>query len=111
MMMFKTNSDILIEIGKRLKQQRISLRLTQKETASEANVSLKTLVYFEQGHNVSMLNFISILRALKSVDQLNLILPEQLINPLDYLKKKKLIKRVRSNRNIDDLPWKWADES
>lgn len=111
MIHLKTNSEILLIIGKRVKEQRIRLRLTQKQLAIEADVSVKTLVSFEQGHNVSFLNFIAILRALKSVDQMNLILPEPPINPLDYLNKKNLVKRVRSKHRGENQSWKWADES
>ena len=111
MIHLKTNSEILLIIGKRVKEQRIRLRMTQKQLGIEADVSVKTLVSFEQGHNVSLLNFIAILRALKSVDQLNLILPEPPINPLDYLKKEKLVKRVRIKQSAENKPWKWADES
>jgi DNA-binding XRE family transcriptional regulator len=111
MVHLQTNSDVLLSISKKVKDQRIRLRLTQKQLAFEADVSLKTLVNFEQGHNLSLLNFIGILRALKSIDQLNLIMPEPTINPLDYLKKNKLVQRVRTKRNSNNQPWKWEDES
>jgi transcriptional regulator with XRE-family HTH domain len=111
MMHLQTNSEILHTIGKRVKDHRVRLRLTQKQLAFEADVSLKTLVNFEHGHNVSLLNFIAILRALKTIDQLNLIMPEPKINPLDYLTKNKLVKRVRYKRIGKTQTWQWGDES
>lgn len=111
MMHLQTNLDVLHAIGKKVKDQRIRLRMTQKQLAFEADMSVKTLVNFERGRNVSLLNFIAILRALKSIDQFHLIMPEPTINPLDYLKTNKTVKRVRMKKNSLNMQWKWEDES
>lgn len=106
----KTNAEILKVLGKRAKDQRIRLRMTQKELAYEADISLKTLVNFEQGQSVSLFNFIAILRSLHVFDQLNHLLPEPPINPLDYLNEKKPLTRVRNKRVSQNRPWRWGDE-
>ena len=43
------NPEIIVELGRRFKEYRLTYRLTQKEAAEKAGVSLITLRQFENG--------------------------------------------------------------
>lgn len=45
----KSNNDIMIELGRRFRDYRIALRMTQKEIALQSGVSVMTIVRFEKG--------------------------------------------------------------
>ena len=58
------NPEIIVELGRRFKEYRLTYRLTQKEAAEKAGVSLITLRQFENGkaYNINMGNFLALLR-------------------------------------------------
>ena len=47
------NPEIIVELGRRFKEYRLTYRLTQKEAAEKAGVSLITLRQFENGKALS----------------------------------------------------------
>jgi len=91
-----SNANVVIEIGKRLKNERINKRLTQKQLAGKAGVSLFTVAKIEKGNSVSVSMLVAVMRVLRLLDKLELLLPEQPISPLAVLKQtRKVTKRVR----------------
>ncbi|MDY0338177.1 MAG: helix-turn-helix transcriptional regulator [Acholeplasmataceae bacterium] len=105
----ETNSQIINEIGTRIKARRIALNMTQKELATESDVSLRTISGFENGENISLDNLISILRVLRLLQELNGLFPEKMINPFDVLELGQSKKRVYRKRGINNKPWKWGE--
>jgi len=94
-------SDLAIvqEIGKRLKEYRIKKRLTQQELAEQASVSVFSVAQIERGKAVSMTTLLPILRVLRLLDNLELLLPDIGISPVQLLKLKgKNPKRVRRKK-------------
>lgn len=92
------NQDILLDLGKKLKQHRLNLNLTAKELANKSGVSVRTITGFERGEkNISLLNLIELLRALRLLNNLSELLPElPVINPLELIEiEKKKRKRAR----------------
>lgn len=73
-----SNPEIIAELGRRFKEYRLSGRLTQKEAAERAGVSLVTLRQFENGktYNINMGNFLALLRVVDCLEQMNGLLPE-----------------------------------
>jgi transcriptional regulator with XRE-family HTH domain len=106
---FETNSQILNEIGVRIKARRIALNMTQRELATESGVSLRTISGFENGDNISLDNLISILRVLRLLQELNVLFPEKMINPFEVLALGQSKKRVYRKRTIDNKTWKWEE--
>ena len=47
------NPEIIVELGRRFKEYRLTYRLTQKEAAEKAGVSLITLRQFENGKPIT----------------------------------------------------------
>lgn len=81
----ETNEVIINEIGSRVKAKRIAQSITQKELAFESGVSLRTISGFENGENISISNLISLLRVLRSLQDIDLLLPEKKISPIEVL--------------------------
>lgn len=73
---------IVNEMGKRIKKRRLHKRYTQKELAENAGVNINTIQNLEYGRSVTLTILIQVLRALKSLDQLDAFLPEIEQSPL-----------------------------
>lgn len=107
----ENNTIILLELGKRIKNMRISMDLKQAELAEKSGVSLKTLSRIESGENVSIENFLNALRALDLIQNLNLLIPDQEFIPTELIKSKNQRKRVsRKKKETEARRWKWGDE-
>lgn len=92
---------MLALLAARVKEYRLAARLSQKELAELSGVSQTTISHFEQGvsRNLTLANFISLLRALGQEQRLVDILPELPIPPMALREIEKLIpKRVRRNK-------------
>ena len=57
---FSSNNEVLTEIGKRIKSQRISMNMTQKEIAEKTNLTQKTISNLENGKDVSFTTVIDV---------------------------------------------------
>lgn len=97
----KTNSELITELGSRFKEYRITCRMTQKEVAEHAGVSLFTVKAFESGRvcNITMNSFIAMLRAIGFLDEIVKLLPELPPTPemIEKMNKYKP-KRVRNGK-------------
>ena len=103
---------VLKELSYRAKEYRISCKLTQKELADAAMVSLKTLTRFENGEDISLERFIRILSALGISSKLEILIPDPSMRPSSYLPERKGKKRVRhgASEKENSTGWKWGDE-
>lgn len=113
---FKEMGDdaVLQELGRRLGQRRVSLRLTQANLAREAGVSKRTVERIEAGAAAQTLNLIRILRVLDLLPGLGQLVPETGPRPMDLLKLKgKTRKRVapRRSANPSREGWSWGDDT
>lgn len=88
---------ILVKIGSRIKETRIRQSKTQVELATAAGVTPLTVANIEKGKSVSTLILISVLRELGLLDNLENLVPEAKISPLQ-LKKLQGKKRYRVRR-------------
>ncbi len=93
-----SNADIIALLAKRVKEYRLAARLSQRELAEKSGVSYATISHFEQGatYNITLNNFISLLRPIGMEDRLLELLPELPVPPMALREINKLIpKRVR----------------
>lgn len=100
---YTTNQDIITLLCQRLKEYRLAARISQREMAEKSGVSLTTISHLEQGvnRNITLNNFISLLRVVGMEQRLFELLPELPMPPMALKQINKLIpKRVR--RNSDD---------
>lgn len=82
----QTDKALLIEFGNRLRTARLNLNITRDELATRSGVAKGTLRAVEKGANLTMLNLLRILRALQTLDQFDLLLPETGPSPLETAK-------------------------
>lgn len=93
-----TNMDILDILAKRIKEYRLAARMSQRELAEKSGVGYTTISHFEQGKhiNISLGNFISLLRCIGMEGRMLELLPELPVPPMALREINKLIpKRVR----------------
>lgn len=99
---YVTNQDIMLLLAKRIKEYRLAVRMSQKEMAEKSGVSLATISHFEQGvnQNMTLNNFISLLRIVGMEQRVSDLLPELPMPPMALKQINKFIpKRVRRNDN------------
>ena len=97
----KSASEVITALGKRFKEYRIASRLTQKEVSEKSGVSILTIRRFELGYsyNITMSNFISMLKAIDFTDGIADILPEIPVSPYVMAKlEKRKSKRIRHGK-------------
>ena len=97
---YVTNQDIMLLLAKRIKEYRLAARMSQKEMAKKSGVGLATISHLEQGvnQNITLNNFISLLRVIGMEQRIGDLLPELPIPPMALKQINKFIpKRVRRN--------------
>lgn len=101
--------EVLTETGERLRRIRINMMMTQADVASLTGISLRTVKNVESGKDVAFSTIIKVMRALRILQNLDSAVPEQTINPNDYIKLRKQRERVRKPIKEPNV-WKWGDE-
>lgn len=90
---------ILQKMGRRIRDYRIRMEMTQSELAEKSGVSMGTIVRVEQGNPISTLLLISILRTMGLLENLEVLLPELSISPLQMRKLQgKKVQRIRHKK-------------
>lgn len=110
---------MLVLIGSRLIQLRLSRDLTQQQVADEAGIGLRTLQRMEAGEVATRLSgFLGVCRVLGLAGRFEMLLPEIPVSPMDQLKlhgKKRerasgKKKTVTGSLREEPSDWKWGDE-
>ena len=90
---------ILQKMGRRMRDYRIRMEMTQGELAELSGVSMGTIVRLEQGCPISTLLLVSILRTMGLLENLEVLLPELSISPIQMRKMQgKQIQRIRHKK-------------
>ena len=91
---------ILQRLGGRVRNYRMRMEMAQGELAEKSGVSMGTVVRLERGDTVSVLLLISILRTLGVLENLETLLPELGISPMQMRKMQgKKVQRVRHKKS------------
>jgi len=90
------NSEIMRQIGSRVKTYRLKRNMSQETLSSRSGCSIGTIKNTESGKNVSLWNLIGILRVFDSLDNLDALLPNVGLRPTELLAIQK--KTVKANR-------------
>ena len=91
-----SDAAIIEELGRRIKEYRLIKRYTQQELAERAGISLFSVSKIEKGQPVSISILIPVLRILKLLDNLEMLLPEIGISPIEAMRLKgKAPKRIK----------------
>lgn len=93
-----TNYEIMSILARRIKEYRLSARMSQSEMAERSGLGLTTIAHLEQGKqiNLTLSNLISILKAMGLEGRILELLPELPVPPMALKQINKLIpKRIR----------------
>ena len=73
----RSNNDIIVELGRRFRDYRKELRMTQKDIAEKTGVSVMTIVRFENGNGCSIRidNFVALMRSIQRLESISEIFP------------------------------------
>ena len=107
-----SNPQIEQELGKRLKNRRLDLNLSQEEAAKRSGLSRRTITAIENGEGSTLTTLIALLRGLNALDTLDEFLPDPGISPLAMMKLQETPVKYASKprRTPQPAPWKWGDE-
>jgi transcriptional regulator with XRE-family HTH domain len=92
---FKSPGELQIELGKRMRQLRLSRNLDQRSVAEKAGIARAALQNLEAGRGSSVQTLLRTLKALNFLEGIEILAPEPTVNPLALLKTKKPPQRAR----------------
>ena len=96
-----------------LKRIRLSRNFTQTQLAQKSGVAFRTVKRLEGGQSVSVNTFIRVLMALDLQQNLETLLPDPTIRPIERVNtggsERKRARPIPSD--TDNSPWVWGDES
>lgn len=103
------------EVGRRLREIRISQLLTQAQVADRAGIARATLIRMEKGLETDLSCFLAVLKALGRADVLEMVLPEALPSPIEMLKragaKPQRVRAARKGKkSAPPRPFKWGED-
>ena len=103
---------LLRQLGERLLQYRLNRNITQEALAKEAGVSVRTINRVERGHSTQLSNFFRLLRSLGLLDNMDALIPEPALSPIQQIKLQgKNRKRASSEEPVkDNDAWTWGDD-
>lgn len=107
-----SDTQIVIIIGKKLREWRLEADMSQAELANKAALSLYTVRSIEGGKKVTFSSFLKILRILGRLDSLAVFAEERHLSPIEYqkleagLKEKKRASKKTKNyvKDTDSKP-------
>lgn len=110
---FLSNTQIEQELGKRLKNHRLDLNLSQDEVAGRSGLSRRTITAIENGEGSTVGTLVALLRALNALDTLAGFLPDPGISPIAMTSMVQETPRKYASKPRKApaaTPWKWGDE-
>ncbi len=107
-----TSHQIEAALCRRLENIRLSRNMTQVQLANEAGVSVRTIGRLGKGEGISMDTFIRVLTALGIQQNLEALLPDPTVRPVERVNiRGNERKRARpvSSGNKTAAVWSWGD--
>ena len=98
---------IIKELGARIKQYRISLKLTQAELAEKCRISPSTVVRAENGDDSKLSNYIKILNGLGLIQNMDILIPETQPDFKAIFENKPPRQRAKTKREKVNETWVW----
>ena len=91
-------NDLQADLGRRVRQLRLSRNVDQRTTAERAGISLRALGKLENGRGSTLETLLRTLKALDYVQGIETLAPTVTVNPLAMLKSPRPPQRVRRSR-------------
>jgi putative transcriptional regulator len=108
-----SNEAVLTELGHRIARCRLNRNMSQDTFAREAGVSKRTIQRIEHGFSIQTSNLVRILRVFELLENLEVLIPEPALSPIQQIKMRgKIRQRASSTSNVTErkTPWNWEDE-
>jgi transcriptional regulator with XRE-family HTH domain len=96
-----TDKGIEVEIGRRLRSLRLRRNLTQQQVAEATALSLNTIKALEAGKG-KLASLIAVLRELGALDELDNLIPETTISPLQLARQQGKVRQRASGKRARD---------
>lgn len=97
-------SQVIIILGKRFKEYRLSYNLTQKDVSIKTGINIITIRKFENGqlYNITLQTFLKLIKVLERMEYIEEVLPEIPMSAYVYDKlTSNKPKRVRNAKKQD----------
>lgn len=98
----QNDSEILRELGARLRAYRLQQNIPVADLARRAGLSKTTLTKVEAGADFRLGTLLALLRALGRLDALDSVLPAPLVSPLNLMREGTTPMRQRASRRRAD---------
>ena len=95
---FRSPEELQVELGRRIRQLRLSRNLDQRTVAEKAGIARAALQNLEAGRGSSIQTLVRTLKALNFLEGIEILAPEPTVNPLALLKTRKPPQRARRSR-------------
>ena len=93
----RSNNDIVVDLGRRFRDYRIALRMTQQEIASQSGISVMTIMRFERGEGATIRfdNFVALMRTIQRLEGIADCIPDMPVSLYDpsFRKKSQRVKK------------------
>ena len=100
-----------LKLAEIIKTRRNELGISTRKLAEKIGTSHAEISRFENGEDISLSNFLKLMRALDLGERMTDMIPDQSKRPSYYLEKESKRSRASSTRdNRDSAPFVWGDE-
>lgn len=106
----ENNKTIMEEMGRRIKDVRVCMNLTQADMADRAGLSLATVVRMEKGESVKVENVLNVFRTIGVLQNVNLLVQEQTLRPTDMVDQTNKRQRASRAGRKDKQEWIWGED-
>ena len=103
-----SDAAVLEELGQRIARYRLNRNMTQGALATESGVSTPTVQRLEKGQSTQASNLIRILRTLKLLENLDALVPEPAISPLQQVRMQGKTRQRASSPRKRQTPTRWT---
>ena len=93
-----TNGRIEILLGERIKSLRLAYNITQDDLAKRTGISRVSISKIERGKGANLSSLIEIMRGLRILENIEQLIPEQEISPIEMIKLKNKTKKKRASK-------------
>lgn len=108
---YSSDDELQKEFGNRVKHVRIDMEMTQEQLAAQSGVSARTVSNLETGKDVSFRTVLQVMRALGCLQNLDMLLPEQLVRPSQLAEMGKRRERApRKKQTTSHTDWTWGED-
>ena len=105
-----SEKSILIELGRRIKQNRIALNITQVELSEKCGISPSTETRIESGDDTKISNYLKILNGLNMLENIDVLIPEIQPDFKSIYEQKPSRQRVKPSRVKQEINWTWNED-